>query len=522
MPPSPESPPASSGDRAAVVGNSLWNFTAFLMGAALNLITLPFVVAHLGITSFGIAGLVLACVAPSVVFGSTLIQMTTRELAQARSPDRRTEATQLLGTALFVGCAVGLAIALALVVLGPPLAKLTFNLQNVSDDELGASFLFGALAWASQLLTGLFLALFVARQNYRVSAASAMTASIVTATAIFSLIPARPLPSTFLACQAAGFAASAVVAFIAARLSFRDWIPLPSVHGLALRRLIRTGSWQALAQLGGQISAQSDRYLLGAFLSPQSVGFYNVAQRLEEAVYIGILKLGETLFPFFSARMGGDRERLGDAFFRSSWLLNLIAASALGGLIPVAGDVLRVWTNATVAGEAEQVLVILSIAGIFGSAANVLTFFLLATGETRSLALLSWSSTSVILLTAAIALPLIGWPAAGWSSLTGMTTQVIIGALLLAAHFKTDGVWARIAHSVLIPLGVAVLLSLILRQLAGHVVLSGWWQILAGYTVSAGLICGAVVMVSIWGKAGHAARHDLMFVTRRLLLLRSA
>jgi O-antigen/teichoic acid export membrane protein len=508
--------------RTAVLGSSLWNFTAFLISAAVNLVTLPFVVAHLGITSFGIAGLVTACVAPSVVFGGTLIQMTTRELALTRAPDGHANATQLLGTALFLAGTGGLVIALALVALGPPFAKLIFNLQDVAEAELSASFLFAALAWASQLLAGLFFALFVARQNYRVSAVGTMTASIVTAVAIFSLVPIRPQPSTFLACQAAGFAASCLVAFVAARVSYRDWIPLPLIHGLALRQLFRTGSWQALAQLGGQISAQSDRYLLGAFLSPQSVGFYNVAQRLEEAVYIGILKLGETLFPFFSARIAGDSQGLGDVFFRSCWFLNMIAASALGGLIPVAGDLLRVWTNAAVASEAELVLVILSIAGILGSAANVLTFFLLAAGKTRALALLSWSSTAVILLTAAIALPLFGWPAAGWSTLMGMTTQLIIGTFLLGAHFKTDGMWARIAHSVLVPLGTAVLLALILRHLAGHIALSGWLHILVAYAVSAGIICAAIVMVSIWGKAGHAARHDLLFVTRRLLFLRSA
>ena len=120
------------------------------------------------------------------------------------------------------------------------------------------------------------------------------------------------------------------------------------------------------AQGGGLFAAQADRYLLGALLAPQFVGFYTVAQRLEEAVYIGVLKVGEILFPFFSALQRESSERKADLLFRSSWVLNVLAASALGALIPVAGPLLHLWTGAEVAAQAQRVLVVLSIAGMLG------------------------------------------------------------------------------------------------------------------------------------------------------------
>ena len=146
--------------------------------------------------------------------------------------------------------------------------------------------------------------------------------------------------------------------------------------------------------------------MLGALLQPQFVGFYTIAQRLEEAVYIGVLKVGEILFPFFSTLQKEADDRKADLLFRSSWILNVLAASALGGLIPVAGPLLHLWTGAEVAAEAQRVLVILSIAGILGSSTNVFAFYLLAQGRSSSNALIALLTGVFTLATSAIALPL--------------------------------------------------------------------------------------------------------------------
>ena len=119
----------------------------------------------------------------------------------------------------------------------------------------------------------------------------------------------------------------------------------PAFHRGPLGGLVNLGGWQFAAQCGGLIAGQADRYLLGAFLAPQFVGYYTIAQRLEEAMYIGILKIGEILFPFFSSLQKESSDRVADLLFRSSWVLNVLAATVLGALIPVAGPLLYAWTG---------------------------------------------------------------------------------------------------------------------------------------------------------------------------------
>jgi O-antigen/teichoic acid export membrane protein len=336
----------------------------------------------------------------------------------------------------------------------------------------------------------------------------------------FLLIPLWPRASTFLACQAAGFATSLLAAFWLTRRFLAEWLSMPALHMGPLRSLARVGSWQLAAQGGGVVASQADRYLLGAFLQTRHVGFYNVAQRLEEAIYIGVFKIGEVLFPLFSSMLTETQERQADVLFRTSWLLNLLAVSVLGGVIPIAGDILSLWTNAEVAAEGEQVLVVLALAGILGSGSNVFAFYLLGSGQTRANALISLVTAIVILSTSALVLPVYGWQAAGWSSCAGMTAQMIVMVLLMRRTFKLKDAFSRIAHFVLMPLAVGALTALALRQGLAEIVnahAAAWWQIGTWYFLSVCLVGGMVVAASSLGPHGPICRRDLWRIVGHFL-----
>ena len=299
----------------------------------------------------------------------------------------------------------------------------------------------------------------------------------------------------------------------------------PTLDQGALRALVKLGGWQVAAQSGALFSGQADRYLLGVLLQPQFVGFYSVAQRLEEAVYIGVLKIGEILFPFFSTLQKEDDDRKVDLLLRSSWILNVLAASALGGLIPVAGALLYRWTGAEVAAEAQLVLVVLAISGILGSSANVFAYYLLSQGRSSYNALISLVTGFFTLATSAIALPIFGWQAAGWSSCVGMVAQVVITVLLLRRTFRLSGMWSRMLHFVLIPLGTGVAIALALRSQLGHVSFDhapSWWYVVSLYGVSAAVIFVAAVAVSQLGPYRSVCWRDLRIIITRFLPFKAA
>jgi O-antigen/teichoic acid export membrane protein len=298
----------------------------------------------------------------------------------------------------------------------------------------------------------------------------------------------------------------------------------PALHRSSLVTLLHTGKWQVVAQGGGLVAGQADRYLLGAFLQPQSVGYYLIAQRLEEAVYIGVLKIGEILFPFFSSLKGEGDERVGDLFFRAAWVLNVLAVGVLGALIPVAGSVLQLWTDPQVAAEGQRVLIVLAVAGILGSGTNVFAFYLLANGRTGTNAVISLVTAVFTVGTSATALPYFGWPAAGWSSCAGALAQMVVVTVLLRRSFHLPDIWSRVGHFVLLPIGAGLACAVLLRILMRGYDLGQsavWWQVAGWYGLSAGTILVVVVALSSFGAYGKICRRDLQRIAIRFLPARN-
>jgi O-antigen/teichoic acid export membrane protein len=503
-----------------LLGNSAWNASAFLVSVGLNLLVLPFVLFRLGAAAFGVAGLVTACVAPALAFSNSLALSTTRELARRLAPGEKAEARRFFATALLLAGVVGIPIAAALSLAGPPLARHAFHLEGAVAGDLGLAFLLGAGGWLCQCISGVFLALFTARQDYPRLASISMAIAVVSTSSMLVLVPRWPQASTFLGCQALGFAAGLLASSVISRRVIGEWMAAPALHRGPLGGLFSLGAWQFAAQGSGLIAGQADRYLLGAFLAPQFVGYYTIAQRLEEAMYIGILKIGEILFPFFSSLQKESSDRMADLLFRSSWVLNVLAATALGALIPVAGPLLYVWTGKEVAVETQGLLVVLAAAGMLGCASNVFAYYLLANGRSRATALTAVVTAIVTLATSAVALPHFGWQAAGWSACLGMTAQIVVTMFLLRQSFTLAGMWPRVAHFVLLPLGTGILTAIALRYVAAERLFDQaphWWLVGGSYGVAAVIIFVIVVAVSTIGPYGETCWRDIRAIVGRFL-----
>ena len=500
--------------------NSAWNASAFLVNVGLNLLILPFVLHQLGAAMFGVAGLVTACIAPALTFSNALSLSTTRELAQRLAPSQRQDARRTFATALLLAGAGGASIAILLSLVGPLIADRFFNLNGKLAGDLQLAFLFGAGGWLCQCISVVFVAVFTARQRYSRVASTSIVSVVVSTSSMLALVPASPLASTFLGCQALGFVAG-LIASVALTCQFAGgWLAPPVLHRRPLGALTNMGGWQLAAHGGGLIASQADRYLLGAFLAPQFVGYYTIAQRLEEAVYIGVLKIGEILFPFFSSLDKESSQRKADLLFRSSWVLNILGASALGALVPVAGPLLHLWTGAETASEAESLLVVLSIAGILGCTTNAFAFYLLAIGRSRSNALISFVTAVFTLATSAVALPYFGWQAAGWSVCIGMVAQSVTTTVLLRATFSHAGVWSQVVHFVWLPLVSGIVTALALRQFIYDGLFAQyphWWYVGCLYGLAAGIIFVVVVTVSRIGPYGAACWRDLRLIAARFL-----
>jgi O-antigen/teichoic acid export membrane protein len=499
-----------------LINNSSWNAIAFVVGVALNLLSLPYVIYHIGVAEFGLAGLVMACVAPALIFSNTLNQVTTRELAYCHANGEHEAVAKTFSTALTLALIGGFGITALVIVFGPLFASAFFQNDQLNE-AAPTAFAIAGFGWLLQCMSMLFQARLAARQDFFSLSLVSIGTTLASTLFIFIVIPIKPSEHTFLVSQALGFGCGLAIAFTREVRGSVDRLLAPRLYKGPLWKIVHFSSWQFPAQVGGMISGQADRYMLGAYLGHHYVGLYNVAQRLEEVVYIGVLKLSEVLFPHFS-RMDANDPRREDVMFRTSWIMTLIATAALGAIIPVADAILRIWTNNDVANEASAILITLSLAGMLGSGTNVFMFFLLGSGDARTNAFISLFTAAFVILSSAALIPLFGWSAAGTATLIGMIAQLALLTVIIFYRFKSRHIIKKLLFSIIIPIMVGVFVSICLMFiLANYSSHHGFITVGLCYAFCALTISIAVIVVSLLGPYGDICLNDLKSIKTHLL-----
>lgn len=487
----------------------MWNLIAFLLGVAANVLTIPLALATIGPAAFGTAGLVLAVVAPMTLIGTSIALSTARAIASEGTNVAR--ARKIFGSALslaLVGAVLG---GLLLLFVGPIVAGALFRIAPSAAISLPQAFAWAALAWAVAVLSVTIQSLYVARQFYiRIAQVNAV-GTVVGSAAI--IVCVRLLPSVgdymlLLSCGPIAVVASWCV------LLFREnpaMLVRPMWDWSSIRRLTGFGGWQILTQISGIAATQADRYMLGAIVRPEAVGYYNVSQRLEEVAYIGVIRSGEVLFPVFSAESTSSLDRQADLYARACWLLNSLAACVFGPLIALSYDLLRVWTTAVTARTAAAVLATLATAGLVGCGTNVLGLYALGSGRPKLNTLMALVTAGVATASSVVLLSQYGLAAAGLGSLIAMCCQFAVGIAILRHLFGSALSWRRLGISTLWPILVGSTVGWTSRQI-GLPTARGWIDVIILYSGLSIAIAFIIAASSALSGEGRRSLQDIVQV----------
>ena len=385
-----------------LLANSRWNLAAFACTLAANFVTVPFVVRWTGLAAFGRAGLVIAVCAPLALIGTVLGQALVREMSSRIGRGDLAGAARTFGAALRLA-ALASSLGWVVLVMAGPWITAALTGDPTSSERLRLAFLIAASGWLAQQGTLVLQGAAAARQDFRAIAKVAAFSGMASIASTLALTYWVRSAEGYLGGMALGFA-----------LSLAAWLWMQrrdlSLRALAVadreasRALLHFGKWQGLAQLAGALGNQIDRYALGALASVAIVGQYNVANRLQEAAYIGVIKGGEVLFPHFSSLSSHDVAERAEFFQRASWVVGTFSAMLLAPLVPLAHAVLALWVGADVARGADFLLRTLVLGGIVGSGSNVFVYYAMGMGRNAPVAWISmgYSALTVVLTVALV------------------------------------------------------------------------------------------------------------------------
>lgn len=485
----------SSNPARGLLSNSSWNLVAFGAGLAAQFVTVPFVVRWIGLDAFGASAVVLAICAPMSLVGTVLGQALIRELASRDKHDQRSASVVAFTSAAMRWC---LAVCAAgwglLAILGPIVAQPLIS-DAATASSIGPALLIGATGAVAQQIGLVLQSVSAVRQDYRTIARITLVTALTSCALTLGITWAWPQALGYLTGVSAGFVLVALVWYGRWR-SAVSWRTVFSIRLLKeSAALLHFGRWQVIAQLAGVLGNQIDRYALGVMTPVSVVGQYTVANRLQEAAYIGVIKAGEVLFPRFGAMASSSiADQL--AFFQlASWGLGTVSAALLVPLAVLASSALTLWVGSEVAAGADQMLFVLVLGGVVGSASNVFTYYAMGVGRNKPVAGISVLYSTLTVISTILLVAAFGSAAAGAGLLLASVARVIASMVLTKRLFFVDLNWLSLLVSTALPVLVGCGVALACRNLFQlHV--DGWFQLIFMYGSLSAVIALACLLAT--------------------------
>ena len=492
-------------------GNAVWNIVPLVWSTALNVVALPMIIRKLGFADYGMYGVFALFLAPLTLanlgFGEATIKYVAQHAARGETP----QAARYIRTTFFMNLTVGLGGALFLAFAGAPLAFKLASIPAVKQEMVRHCFYCVAAGWVGIQVTGVFMGVPSAFQNFKaVALTQVLTGTFTTGLALGAVLGGGGLLGYTMA-TATGSMVTAVSWYGVSRKIFGPVSLTPKLFRDAWRASFRFGGWQALAQVGGMAANQIERVIIaGLFSGTKPLGYFNNARSIEERLYFLVFKMSEVLFPLFSQLSEENLAQKADKLMRASWLLTSLAVTVLAPLIPLAKPLLTIYINAEAGEHVATLLRVMALAGILGCASNASYFYLLGHGRTEWTALISIATGVATVVASLVLLPLFGFKAAALPSVLAMLVQqYFLGFRMLPAVFEHQISKWRVFASLYSPLVAALPVATLVWMAQPERFIRGFATLIPAYAVVSALCLGMILAVNRFLKRGLQQEQDL-------------
>jgi O-antigen/teichoic acid export membrane protein len=169
------------------------------------------------------------------------------------------------------------------------------------------------------------------------------------------------------------------------------------------------GIWQSLAALGSVATNNADKAVLGMYLSDAAVGLFAIPQMMVDVTYSLTNRAAEVLLPAVSEI---DSSRGRDLSFmvtlRVGWVLSLITTTAMGCLVIMGDDMLRLYVGRSIAASCGHLLILIALTAIASSSSPAISQYLYGIADTKRTALIAVCSGIVDVVGCALLIPRFG------------------------------------------------------------------------------------------------------------------
>ena len=283
--PSFEMNPVTASNREKTIRNVFFNLASQALILGTSFITTPYIVNKLGADSYGVVILLSTILGYLNFLDLGLSGALTRYLTECASVYDWERFRRLLWSSLIFYASISSIVATLLLIIPSRLILHVINIPPSLHDAFMRAFLIGIAAWVIGLLTLPPHAVLWAYHRLDMASFSVLISG--------TLQPILTVTTLFLGYGIVGVSIATLLTHVTVLITtiwmstrlHRSW-GKPLWDPQSLKPLFRYGGWLTLAQVVTQVVGSLDKILIGTYLSPASVGYYNISTSLPLKLWI--------------------------------------------------------------------------------------------------------------------------------------------------------------------------------------------------------------------------------------------
>lgn len=352
--------------------NTAINMIGRIVPLLVAIVTMPYVIRHLGPDRYGLLALAWIVVGYFAIFNLGIGPATTKFVAEMLGKGETEGLPELVWTAFASQTVFGVVGGILLAIASPLLVSHVLKIPVALHAQAETIFLLLAAALPLDFGSGSLRGVLAASQRFDLLNALGVPASVLNyLLPVVALALGLGLPAIVLFLVLARAISLVVIFVLCVRL-------YPALRGgfrfdrKLVRPLLGYGGWVAVNSAVNPILTYLDRFLIGAVISIAAVGFYTPPYLIATKLWILPTSFTATLFPAFSASVGrGDRRWVSNTFVRSFKFLLLMVGPAALVMAFFARPLLTLWLGPKFAAEGALALQIMGVAVLAKSLAFV-------------------------------------------------------------------------------------------------------------------------------------------------------
>jgi len=369
--------------------NTLWNLVGAGAPFLLGIITIPYLIRHLGVEAFGILTLVWALIGYFSLFDFGLGRALTQQVATKLASGMGEQVPNLVKTGLLFTAASGLIggvlLAVFANVLGCKWLNVSISLQQASVSSLLIASLGIPLTTLTTGLRGVLeayedfpvvnlLRILLGAANFGLPVLSIMVFGPSLVITVASLIAAR-----LIVLSAHIYLVNKRILTNRQRTKF-NWINI--------RSLLSFGTWMTMSNIISPLMVTADRFIISSVLGASLVAYYTVPFDALFRLLIIPGAISTVLFPRLTSVIATDRQAAKRLYQKGLKVVGAFMTAIC--LLTAVGSywIIKLWLGQDFANNSWYIASILSVGLIFNAVAAIPFATIQATGNARTTAII--------------------------------------------------------------------------------------------------------------------------------------